>query len=745
MALYRLLEYNKGIVNDRFGAIGTVTGATFSDMEKGKALGTGFDKYIQYNQQLLPNGAFSVVVWGKITAKVTTGSVTVPTLSTSNNGTGRGLFLSYSSQLGRPILIAGATNFRYFNYIPDKNWHCWIFTISGNAQTDISSSQLFIDGISIGSHLTTSSGVQDVRSAFTYNGGSSHAAGGAHISKIKVYDTVLTQSEINKEQEEFNNTYPVIQPKKITYSAPTEIKQQGLLAAWDLSQRTGNIIPDLSGNGNNITTLSNVARRENGSDFNGANSYGSLIGSDGLVGDVTICARVFVRSNAENGRIFDNLRVVLYKHTDTNKFALSRDGGGTSALSEVILYNKWYNIVVISTFNGVTNFYLNGLLSGTINQNAGVPTNGTTWYLGNNSVFTRQFLGIIQDLKIYNRILTLPEIKAYNNQFAGRITLRENFQELDCSGAAVLPKGWIAGTGVYKGQEFRKKSGELVVNGGFDTNLTGWVNGVGATWVNGRAYFSNSTGSFSGGIIQSGKRYRIKCDIEVISGSVAVWTGTGGGASSPGLKNINVIQYSIGYSYLDLYCNNFTGYIDNVSITEVDPLPTITDGTKYLENVTAGTLAIPSKQAYGTWEWDWYKGGEVNGFSLFIISPTPNNFGAFRFAFSSSEIVYLIRVNTTTGVDSWHLFATAPNYLQNNTWYRVKITRTPAGVFTTLLKGGNLIPTAGYDGWTLVSTTGGTGTNPVTETLHTSSNFMVLDLDAGDRISGILCTEGIRV
>jgi hypothetical protein len=44
--------------------------------------------------------------------------------------------------------------------------------------------------------------------------------------------------------------------------------------------------------------------------------------------------------------------------------------------------------------------------------------------------------------------------------------------------------------------------------------------------------------------------------------------------------------------------------VKNFVVEELDPLPTITDGTKYLECTSNGTIAIPSKQAYGTWEFD---------------------------------------------------------------------------------------------------------------------------------------------
>ena len=83
------------------------------------------------------------------------------------------------------------------------------------------------------------------------------------------------------------------------------------------------------------------------------------------------------------------------------------------------------------------------------------------------------------------------------------------------------------------------------------------------------------------------------------------------------------------------------------------------------------------------------------------------------------------------------------SYLPCGTWYRIKITRSITGNFTTLVKGGSLVPTIGYDGWTLVSTTGGSGTNPVIDNTYTTSEYLILKAAAGDRIANIKLLNGI--
>lgn len=66
-------------------------------------------------------------------------------------------------------------------------------------------------------------------------------------------------------------------------------------------------------------------------------------------------------------------------------------------------------------------------------------------------------------------------------------------------------------------------------------------------------------------------------------------------------------------------------------------------------------------------------------------------------------------------------------------------TRTQTGVFTVYIKGG-----AFGNVYTLVSTAGGSGSNPATDNTYTSSNFCVLDLDANDRIANLVFKQGIE-
>ena len=103
----------------------------------------------------------------------------------------------------------------------------------------------------------------------------------------------------------------------------------------------------------------------------------------------------------------------------------------------------------------------------------------------------------------------------------------------------------------------------------------------------------------------------------------------------------------------------------------------------------------------------------------------------------SSERVILYRNSVGS---SAIILASTVGYIVNNTWYRLRITRTESGAFTVYILGGVF----GNTTWTLVDTTGGTGTNPVIDTTHITSKFCLIDLDVGDRITNILLKRGIN-
>jgi len=169
-------------------------------------------------------------------------------------------------------------------------------------------------------------------------------------------------------------------------------------------------------------------------------------------------------------------------------------------------------------------------------------------------------------------------------------------------------------------------------------------------------------------------------------------------------------------------------------INSSDTLPTYWKGIKlydkYLECTVAGTIATLSGQAYGTWEWDMYKGADGNTmFTHFTNDNLLHDSGndGYTTVFGSTEI---IGIQKSTNGSRATIVLSATSALNINQWYHVKITRTKAGVMTIWIDG--------------VLVVADSGSNPATDTDFPTSVFTVLDNDAGDRVANFTYKDEIQ-
>jgi len=268
------------------------------------------------------------------------------------------------------------------------------------------------------------------------------------------------------------------------------------------------------------------------------------------------------------------------------------------------------------------------------------------------------------------------------------------------------------------------------------------------------------------GSILLGHRYRIRFKTKVLKGNPKldgsngiVLAGTASGGMTPVLGDevfvgeqswdfeTSVVDTTPADRLLFYFAGDDVGHtdweilIDDVFVEEIPPLPTLDVGTKYLECTSAGTVAWASDQAYGTWEFDLYKGVSTNvPFVYFITDSLKLRYNLIGYIFSlgisSSNYSILLRVDGD-GSSANDLFETVDNYINTVIWYRIKITRTLDGEFYTYIKGGDF----GISDWTLMVKD--TGQNPVTDNTYTESKYFVLDFDAGDRIANIITRKGV--
>jgi hypothetical protein len=526
----------------------------------------------------------------------------------------------------------------------------------------------------------------------------------------------------------------------------------GLIAAYNFVPN-GNVLTDVSGNGNTGTISKAVSSKE-GLVFNGKDSTATVTGSSGLTGDVTISGRVYLNGwgGSTVGQIITSGQLIISVASSGSMLRISRNGNSTFAICVISGLSKWYNFSITSLSSGVSNIYINGVLSGTANQSAGTPVSSTFWNVGNSSALNRGFDGTISDLRIYNRILTTSEIQAYHNQFASRITLKESFQAEGADGIAKVPSGWSKVSGSFKVGELAISNyvPATLLNTDFST-ATGWATSATASISNGQAHLV----SFPSFVYYSfpslspvGRRYRVKIKIDRLTGgTVSVYfTTITKGSVTFNTTGVQVGEFNVSATgaplvlYILLNTVGQEADIDYIYVEEIPVLPTLKNGSKYLECVTAGVIALPSKQAYGSWELDWYKGADANTIAVYFTnngtSVYPLTKQAHLVNIAGNEQIILYSNNMAS---LGTVFSTVASYFNYNTWYRLKITRSVTGVFTVYIKGGAF----GSASWTLISTLGGSGTNPGTNNTYTTSEYFVMDLDPGDRITNIQLTDGI--
>jgi hypothetical protein len=158
---------------------------------------------------------------------------------------------------------------------------------------------------------------------------------------------------------------------------------------------------------------------------------------------------------------------------------------------------------------------------------------------------------------------------------------------------------------------------------------------------------------------------------------------------------------------------------------------------KYLNCDAEGSISFQSNQSYGTWEFNLYKGSGSTNVNINFISNAISVDDGYMISFNSNEAISLERI--TNGVSVSVLSVTANSYISINTWYRIKITRSLENIFYIYIKGGSFGNT-----YQLVDVSGGSGSNPSTNSVYTTSNYTLLDFDSSDKIGDIVYKKGIE-
>lgn len=324
---------------------------------------------------------------------------------------------------------------------------------------------------------------------------------------------------------------------------------------------------------------------------------------------------------------------------------------------------------------------------------------------------------------------------------------------------AGLGEIFIKGTGSFVVQEYWTKQGELVTDGSFANGLASW-NSAGAMVSNGICTLDRTLNAnpniyqaISSAIL--GRRFQFKYTITSNSlvggsGSFVLYND----AANVMYRSDIILDGSVGTHTIQFDYNGFgtrlyiralnytSGSISitNISVTEVLPL-NFKQGQRYLSCTSTGNTAIPCTQSTGYWEFDVFKGSASDVIRVDFISSSYNSAIAngYRFAISSANGLYIQKI---TGGSATTISNSADNTISTNTWYRIRIERTNAGVFTLLAKGSSLTPTAGRNGFSLITMTSGTNPTAADSTYFTNS-YLVYYATTSDGITNFDVRDGL--
>ena len=201
----------------------------------------------------------------------------------------------------------------------------------------------------------------------------------------------------------------------------------GVVAAWGFNEGSGTTTADASGNNNTATLLGGptwvAGKYGKAVSFDQVNDYLSVPNSSSL----NISGNAMTLSMWINPGSVSGDSVVLGKFWNTNmsspyyQYGLELSGGkpklyiGTSTglvgagMDTALVLNQWTHLAVV--FNGSTvQFYVNGTMVSSKSLVASVTARGMPLRIGADADPGQFYKGSLDNLRIYNRVLSAPEV-----------------------------------------------------------------------------------------------------------------------------------------------------------------------------------------------------------------------------------------------------------------------------------------------------------------------------------------------
>ena len=198
-----------------------------------------------------------------------------------------------------------------------------------------------------------------------------------------------------------------------------------LVGWWRLDEGSGTTATDRSGNGNDGALQGDpqwvLGRISGALQFDGVDDWVEVPHAEILTVDNEVTVMAWINAERHTGPGGATWQGILAKSNDPRSYSLyteasgvlhfSTAGVGTLSTDQVEL-NEWAHVAAL-VINGGHTYYINGEPAGTSGSGIGLPgTQDTAAFLiGDTHEGSREFLGKIDDVRIYSRGLTQEEIQ----------------------------------------------------------------------------------------------------------------------------------------------------------------------------------------------------------------------------------------------------------------------------------------------------------------------------------------------
>jgi hypothetical protein len=183
----------------------------------------------------------------------------------------------------------------------------------------------------------------------------------------------------------------------------------------------------MSGKGNHGTVNGPIwtvqGKYDNALVFDGTNDWVTINHASNLSLTTTMTLSTWIYRTASQSGWHGILQkegsgsLVYFLHLFNNQLSFGLSIGGNEQIvtaGGTLALNQWIHLA--ATYDGSwQRLYINGIEVGSRAQTGVVATNTTPFRIGGNSLFGEYFAGRIDDVRLYNRVLSMTEIQGIMN------------------------------------------------------------------------------------------------------------------------------------------------------------------------------------------------------------------------------------------------------------------------------------------------------------------------------------------